>query len=258
MRGVVRAYCPGSTVVHRADARVKIVLLVAYSLALFWVDTPVGMALFAAAAVGALAAARVPGRFVLALLAPVIVLAAFTVAFNAFGSDGAAAAGTFTVEGLGRGVFFAVRMIVLVAGSFAVCLTTTSTALVGGFAQLMRPLRLVRVPIDDVALVLSLALRFIPVIAEELDSVRTAQISRGAHLQTGSLFKRLRAWGSVFVPLFVGLFRRADTLGVALEARCYGASGTCRTSLADAPFSFESAAQLAGGLAAVCAVAAVL
>jgi energy-coupling factor transport system permease protein len=251
MRGAVTTYYPGTTAVHRADARVKIMLLLAYSVALFWVDTPWGMALFAAAAAWALASARVPAGAVFKLLSPVIVLAAFTVVFNAFGSDGATA-GAFTIAGLWRGVFYAARMLVLVAASFAVCLTTTSTALVNGFSQLMHPLRHVRVPVDDVALVLSLALRFIPVIAEELVAVRDAQLSRGAHLQDGRLFARLRAWGSVFVPLFVGLFRRADVLGVALEARCYGANGGRPTALDDASFSAGAAAQLACGLALVC------
>ena len=119
-------------------------------------------------------------------------------------------------------------MIALVAASFIVCLTTTSTELLSAFARLIRPLRRLRVPVDDIALTLSLAIRFIPVIAEEFNQVRTAQIARGATARGVTFSRKLKIWGAAFSAVFVGLFRRADALAIAMDARCYGMKTTRR------------------------------
>ena len=283
MRINVSSYIPGTSPIHACDARVKIVLLAMYSVTLFLVDTWSGLvlcgALFAAAAVSS----RIPLRRFFALLAPVYVLAAFAVVFNGFAFDVGQAApgaapplmgqepglfgslppvvlvGSFGLvpAGLARGCFFAVRIVLLVTASLVVTYTTTSTALTDALADFLRPLRRLRVPVDDIAMVFSLALRFIPVTAEEFGRVHDAQQARGASFSEGGLWGRLRAWQTVLIPLFVGLFRRADALAVAMDARCYGAQPH-RTSLHDRRLAGRSLAVLAAGLALCIAVAVLL
>ena len=210
------AYHAGTSIVHRADARVKIGLLLAYSIGIFLVRSWWGMGAFALVAVLAIAVARLPLKRVLVPLTPVIVMAAFAVLF--------AFAASPDWAGLSSGLFVAVRMIVLVAASFAVCFTTPSTDLLAAFAWFIGPLRRIRVPVDDIAFTLSLALRFIPVIAEEFQQVRLAQRARGAKLDSLSFWRRLVVWGAAFSAVFVGLFRHADALATAMDARCYGCS----------------------------------
>ena len=208
-------YVEGDTLVHRCDARVKIVCLLAYSIGIFFARSWWGMAMFVGVVVLLAAIARIPLSRLLLPLVPVIVLAAFALLF-AFVADP-------TLQGFLAGLFVAIRMIALVAASFIVCLTTTSTDLLAAFTRLIGPLRHIRVPVDDVAITLSLALRFIPVIAEEFTSVRAAQIARGASMQGVPFTRKLQIWGAAFSAVFVGLFRRADALATAMDSRCYGA-----------------------------------
>ena len=139
--------------------------------------------------------------------------------------------------------------------SLTVTYTTTSTELTDALGFFLRPLKRLGVPTDDIAMVFSLALRFIPVTAEEFGRVHDAQWARGASFAEGSLWERLRAWQTVLIPLFVGLFRRADSLAVAMDARCYGAPDVERTSLAPRAFSGRSGLVLAVGLLACVALA---
>lgn len=208
-------YIAGDSPVHRCDARLKIALLFAYSIALFAVGSWWGMGACALLLAGVIAISHLPLGTLNRMLVPVYVMAAFTVLFNAMGTPG--------LEGLERGLFFAVRMVLLVAASFAVCLTTTSSALLEAFCFIIGPLRRFRVPVDDIALTLALSLRFIPVIEQEFLQIRAAQISRGGQ-SAGTLYRRLQIWGSAFSALFIGLFRHADALARAMDARCYGAS----------------------------------
>ena len=280
MRIDVSSYIPGSSPVHACDARVKIVLLAAYSVTLFLVGTWTGLALCALVFVAVAALSGVPVRRFFALLVPVYVIAGFAVLFNGFALDvsqaapgavptvlgdsfpGAfaslppvALAGSFgfVPAGFARGCFFAARIVLLVVASLVVTYTTTSTALTDALADFLRPLRRLRVPVDDIAMVFSLALRFIPVTAEEFGRVHDAQQARGAAFAEGSLWQRLRAWQTVLIPLFVGLFRRADALAAAMDARCYGAEAG-RTSLRDRRLTGGSVAVLVVGLAACVAI----
>ena len=238
MRIDVSTYIPGTSPVHRCDARVKLVLLFAYSITLFLVDAWWGLAVCAGALAVALAASRIPPARCLALGIPVYALAGFTAVFAAVGP-----------VGLERGCFYAARIVLLVLGSFVITFTTTSTQLTDALRGLMRPLGALRVPVGDVATALALALRFIPVTAGELARVHDAQLARGATLDAGTLRERLGAWRSVLIPLFVGLFRRADALAVAMEARCYGAPGTRRTALSRPGMGAANVATLVAGLA---------
>ena len=197
------------------DARAKIICLLAYTIGIFFVDNWWALATFALAAFAVLAAARIRPRDVHRLLVPVYVLAGFSALFNFIASPG--------WEGASMGLFFAVRMIALVAASFAVCLTTPPTDLVNTFAWFISPLRRLKAPVDDIAFTLGLALRFIPLVEREFSQIRIAQAARGG-LQTGSARRDLRNWANAFGVLFVVLFRHADTIADAMDARCYGAS----------------------------------
>ncbi len=280
----VNTYLPGSSPVHACDARAKIVLLAAYSVTLFLVDTWLGLCLCALAFAVVLGLSGIPPRRVFGIVAPVYVLVMLTVAFNAFSLDveqaavsgmaGAPNVGAdlpsplsslppvaligsfgFVPVGFARGCFFAVRILLLVFASLVVSFTSTSTELADALAGFLSPLRRLRVPVDDIATVFSLALRFIPVTAGEFCRARDAQWARGAAFGEGSLGQRLRAWQTVFIPLFVSLFRRADALARAMDARCYGAPGVQRTSLSVKPFAVRSVLVLAVGLLLCVAVA---
>ena len=219
MRFQTTLYIPASTPVHACDARVKIVLLFAFTIALLFVESWCGMAVCVAVTFALAAIAQLPPKRLVLLMLPVAFLALFAFAFNVASS---VSAGAGAASGIFAGGMVAIRMLLLVLVSFIVCFTSTSTELVDGFASLLRPLRRLRIPVDDGVLVLSMSIRFIPMIAEEYLRIRNAQASRGAPYDVGSLLGRLKAHASVFIPLFVGLFRRADSIALAMDARCYG------------------------------------
>ncbi len=265
----------------KLDSRVKIVLLAAYSVAVFLIESWVGMALCVLALACALVAGRVKPRALAAPLVPVGVLACMTILFGALRAasspagapvpllpwyqlfpDAAAEAAlicgpvVLSLSGALTGLFLATRIVALALASFAVCFTTPSTELVFGFSSLLSPLRALHVPVDDIATVLSLALRFIPQMADDFQDIRTCQIARGAPLDVGGAFERIRAYGAVFAPFFVRLYRHADAVAVAMAARCYGAAK--RTALPQATSKGLSVAVLVCGLAALAALAVAL
>lgn len=227
-------YVPGDSPVHRLEPRAKLGLTAAFTIALFLVDSWAGMAIAAGAVVGALALSRVPPRIVVRGLSAVSFILAFTVIANALRWNDSTAAlvtvGPLTVstEGLSQGLFFAVRIVLLVLGTSLVTLTTSPVAITDALAALMRPLERVRFPAADVAMMLSVALRFIPTTAEEAEKVIVAQAARGARFSEGGPVSRARAYVPVLVPLFVNLFRRADDLAIAMESRCYRGAGRTR------------------------------
>ena len=230
---------------YRLDPRVKIILLAAVSVALFAVETGAGMALLAAVLLALCAAGRIPvGRFAKAL-APVLPFAVLAVLFGAVSWQGGPA---LSAEGLAGGLLVGVRIMLLFAFSLVVSLTSTSTQQVAALAALMKPLRALHVPVDDAATTLSLALRFIPLMAQQLETVRQAQAARGACVYHGPLAARLKANAQCFVPLFVGMFRRADRMAAAMDARCYGL-GESRGSLHTLRMAAGDWAALACGLA---------
>lgn len=224
---------------HRCDARSKIILLLVYSVSLFFIDTWEGMLAAAALLALVIATSRLPLAKVFGIAVPVYVIAGFTVLANAFLFEYGSFA--FRLEGLERGLFFAMRILLLVWASLVVCYTSASTQLTDALAGFMEPLRRFHVPVDDIAMVFSIALRFIPVTADEYLRVRDAQWSRGAPFSDGPVLARVRAHISILIPLFVGLFRRADDLALAMDARCYGMPGVTRTRLSDDAFRCKDA-----------------
>ena len=227
-------YIPGTTVLPTCDARVKVILLFAYTAAVFLVDTWPGMGLMVALFVFSVFAGHLSLGRLLAWGAPVYAMAALTVVFGSINAQ----------VGFALGCYYGLRMILLVLASFVVVLTTTSTQLTDALRSFIRPLGVFRFPVDDVAMVFSMAIRFIPLLAQELCLVHDAQQSRGAPFAEGSLMRRVSAWPPVFIPLLVGLFRRADKLSVAMDARCYGAPGNRRASLRENAFKPSDAITL--------------
>lgn len=205
----------GDSPVHRCDARMKLLLLVAYSALIVFMDTWTTMAPMALVPAALALWAHLPVRSMLFSLLPVVVLGAFAAAF--------AIAADPTVHGVSVGLLLAVRMVALVAASLVVCLSTSSTDLLRAFAFFIAPLRIFHVPVDDIAFTLALALRFIPLISEEFMAVRRAQQSRAGDMAGLSFQGRLRMVGNAFVAVLVGLFRHADNVAIAMDARCYGA-----------------------------------
>lgn len=230
-RLVIGQFVPGDTLIHRLDPRVKILIAAVYMVVLFVSGSWTALALLGAAAAAVTAAARTPVRSLLRGLAPLAWVIPFTVVANAL------APGTnelvvgwvsFSVEGLMHGLFLASRIVLLIMATSVVTLTTSPVSLSDAAAGMMRPLQHIRVPVDDIAMMLSIALRFIPVIAEEADQVVTAQTARGARFGEGGPVARAKAWGPVLVPLFVRMFRRAEDLAWAMESRCYSGRGRTR------------------------------
>ena len=216
--GVTRfgmTYIAGSTPVHRCDARLKIGLLFAYSLAIFALSGWWGLGALVVVLAVVFAVSKLPLGLMSHSLVPVYWLAAFSLLFNVIQEPG--------IGGLLTGLYFAVRMVALVAASFVVCFTTTSSELLQAFSWIIGPLRRFHVPVDDISFTLALSLRFIPVIEQEFERIRMAQKARGAGGRE-PLSRKLEVWGMAFAALFVGLFRHADNLANAMDARCYGAT----------------------------------
>lgn len=254
-------FVPGDSPVHRLDARVKLALAAAYTVVLFASRGWSGLGVCAVFAVAAIVLSGVPWRLALRGLRPIALLLVFTLLVNALvwrpvtalvrvGPLGVSAAG------LATGLYFVVRILLLVLGTSMLTLTTSPIALTDAMSSLMRPLARVRVPVDDVAMMFSIALRFIPTTAEEAEKIVVAQTARGARFDEGGPVKRARAWLPVLVPLFVNLFRRADDLAIAMESRCYTGSG--RTRLAEPRMRISDWVTLALGVTLAAAAAILL
>jgi energy-coupling factor transport system permease protein len=228
------AYAPGDSPLHRLEPRIKLGIAALFVVLIFTVEGVAGLALCAAVVALGISLSAVPARLVLRGLRPVVLLLAFTLFANAltFGevTDALFTVGPLSVSasGLARGAFFVGRIVLLVAGTSLVTLTTSPVELTDAISRLLGPLERVRFPATDVAMMFSIALRFIPTTAEEAERIIVAQTARGARFKEGGLVARAKAYVPVLVPLFVALFRRADDLAVAMEARCYRGAGRTR------------------------------
>ena len=216
------AYQPTGSVVHAVDARVKLLVLILFSIVALCVPSWIGVGACAAILLAVMLASRVPLRTYARTLLPAAAILVFIWICNSI---------PFEAERSMHALSYVVRISLVIVASFVITFTTTSTQLTDALASILRPLRALRVPVDDVAFTLSLALRFIPLVFEQLGRTKLAQTSRGAQFNTGSLWRRLKTWMVVLIPLFVGFFRRANTVAEAMDARCYGAAR--RTSLND-------------------------
>ena len=229
-------YVRGDSPVHRLDARTKIVVTAAFTVALFTVQTWLGLGACRGVRRSlAIALSRVSARSVVTRgLRPIAWLLAFTIVINALlpaqrGRGARCRSGSSAVDARGaspRAVLRRCGSCCSCSGTSLVTLTTSPVALTDGLAQLMRPLARLRFPVDDAAMMMSIALRFMPTTAEEAERIVVAQTARGARFDRGGPVARARAWMPVLVPLFVRLFRRADDLAVAMESRCYRGAGS--------------------------------
>ncbi len=249
MNYLLSTYCPGDSRVHAFDPRLKLLLLVAFSVVSFVTSTWLGIGALFLILVGAVAISKLPVGRIALLCVPLLVILLIIWLCNAFVFEARGVTATQNVQtfqnmpfgivamapnialvgslsfspvGAMTGLFYVARIVLMFVASFIVVLSTTSNELVRALSSLLSPLRIVRVPVDDVAMVFSLALRFIPLIAGEANSVMLAQKSRGASFGQGNMLRRITAWFPVLIPLFVGLFRRAEAVSVVMDARCYG------------------------------------
>ena len=218
-------YFPGSTVVHRLDPRTKLLMVVLYIVALFLAKWWVSYGLMLAFLVTAVVLSRIRPKALFRGLKPLLIIIIFTALINLFYSDGQVLVQFWifriTREGILQAVFLVLRIMMLVMGTFLLTYTTSPIALTDGLESLLSPLKKIRFPVHELAMMMSIALRFIPTLIEETDKIISAQKARGADFETGNLFRRAKALVPILVPLFVSAFRRADELATAMECRCY-------------------------------------
>ena len=221
-----RYYNRTKSVLHRLDPRVKLVGTLLYLISLFLFNSIPGYVMTTLFLIIIIKMSRVPFSFIVRGLKPVIMLLMITVLFNLFLTrDGAvlfhAWIFTITEGGLRTAVYMAIRLIYLIIGSSLMTFTTTPNELTDGIEELLGPLNKIHVPVHEIAMMMSIALRFIPILIEETDKIMKAQIARGADFESGNIFKRAKAMVPLLVPLFISAFRRANDLAMAMEARCY-------------------------------------
>lgn len=219
-------YYPAESRIHRLDPRVKIICTLLFLVSLFIQNNLAGYAAATLFLGIVIHMSKVPLKYIVKGLKPVVILLLFTVAMNLFLTRGGETLVhfwifTITENGLRISVFMAVRLMYLVAGSSIMTFTTTPNSLTDGIEKLLHPLNKIHVPVHEVAMMMSIALRFIPILLEETDKIMKAQTARGADFESGNLIQRAKAMIPILVPLFVSAFRRANDLAMAMEARCY-------------------------------------
>ena len=253
-------YFPGDSLVHRLDPRTKLIWLVGYIVALFLANNVFSYALMCCVLALESALARIRARTLFSGLKPLLFIVAFTALVNLFYGTGEPLAQFWvfriTANGIRTAVFMVLRIVLLVCGSFLLTYTTSPLQLTDALERLLGPLKKLHVPVGELAMMMSIALRFIPTLIEETDKIMSAQKARGATFDTGKLTERARALVPLLVPLFVSAFRRADELATAMECRCYS-PGAGRTRMKQLVFARRDLLCLIV-LAVVIAAAAVL
>lgn len=222
-------YYPTNSFVHKMDARVKILLMVAYIVAIFFIKGYFGYAITALLILSLSLISKVPFTKILKSVKRIVLILVITAALNLFFvKEGNVIVNWWIIRitdyGLNYAIMMALRLVFLVIGTTFLTLTTTPTALTDGIESLLKPLKYIKIPVHDIAVIMSIALRFIPTLMEETTKIMNAQKARGATFDTGRLYQRAKALLPVLIPLFVNAFRRADELALALDARCYNAT----------------------------------
>ncbi len=222
-------YYPVDSPVHRADPRTKLLFLIAYIVALFLADTFYGLALCFIVLLCAVLFSRVPLGSVIRSVKGVIFLLVFTSVLNVFFHSGEHLLFEYGIihiylEGVLFALFLMLRLTFLVMGSSVLTLTTTPVSLTDGLESLLKPLKYIKFPVHELALIMSIALRFIPTLIDETNRIISAQKARGADFESGNIIKRVKAIIPILIPLLISAFRRAEELGDAMDARCYSSS----------------------------------
>ena len=218
-------YYQTESAVHRLDPRVKLIATIMFIISLFLVDNFWGYLTAGLFLAFSIRLSHVPFKFMVKGMKAILFLLIFTVIFNLFLTPGQPLVSiwrlTITREGLETAVKMAVRLSFLIIGSSVMTLTTTPNNLTDGMESLMKPLRRLHVPVHEIAMMMSIALRFIPILLEETDKIMKAQMARGADFESGNLIQKAKSLVPLLVPLFISAFRRASDLAMAMEARCY-------------------------------------
>lgn len=218
-------YYQTDSVIHRLDPRVKLTATFVFIISLFLVKNVWGYLIALCFLAGVIRLSKVPFKFMIKGMKAIVFLLLLTVVFNLFLTPGTPLIQiwklTITKEGLRTAVMMAVRLTFLIIGSSVMTLTTTPNNLTDGLESLMKPLNKIKVPVHEIAMMMSIALRFIPILLEETDKIMKAQIARGADFENGNIIKKAKAMVPLLVPLFISAFRRANDLAMAMEARCY-------------------------------------
>ena len=245
-------YFPGDTPVHRLDPRTKLILVVVYIAALFTAEGWLSYVVTTAFLVGAVALSRIRPKALFTGLRPLLFIVAFTGLLNLFYTSGEVLVSfwifSITREGIRSAIAMVLRIVMLVSGTFLLTYTTSPIDLTDGLERLLSPLKRLRLPVHELAMMMSIALRFIPTLIEETNKIISAQKARGADFETGSLLHRAKALIPILIPLFIGAFRRADELASAMECRCYhGGEGRTRLKVLQMKKG-DAAALILGGL----------
>ena len=227
-------FFPGDSLLHRMDPRMKLVLTFGYIVAVFVPQNWVGLGIAIAFLFVSVALSRLPVKLIWKSVKPILPLIIFTSFINIFYVKGEVVLVDWwiihiTLQGVINSVFIAIRILCLIAGSSLLTYTTSPTSLTDALERLMKPLKALHVNVHELAMMMSIALRFIPTLIEETDKIMSAQKARGADMESGSLLQRVRALIPILIPLFVSSFRRAYELAMAMECRCYrGGEGRTR------------------------------
>ena len=229
-------FFPGNSVIHRLDPRTKLVLLVAYIVALFVASGWVSYAVCFAFLVLSIAISHIPLKSIFRGMKPLVFILLFTGVLNIFFTPGTPIWSwgflCITWEGLAQAAKMVGRILMLITATFLLTYTTSPISLTDGLESLLGPLKHIKVPVHELSMMMCIALRFIPTLIEETDKIMSAQKARGADFETGNLIQKVKALIPILVPLFISAFRRADELATAMECRCYqGGDGRTKMKL---------------------------
>ena len=253
-------YLPGDSFLHRMDPRVKMVLLFFFLLLIFFVENAAGFLALSVAVALLMVFSEGPLGMQLRSIRPILWIVLFTFGVHLFMTPGTEVFRIgplgVTWEGIARGSYISLRLVLLILLSTLLTLTTSPLRLTDGLEALLSPLRRFRVPVHELSMMMTIALRFVPTLLEELDRIMKAQKARGADFERGNIMQRLRAVVPVLVPLFLSAFRRADELALAMEARCYrgGEGRTQMKELRMERLDYAAIAVFVLGAAGICAV----
>ena len=218
-------YFPGNTIIHRLDPRIKIIITALFIASLFFINSFIPYIFILGFILTVVNISKVPLKFILKGIRPLLFIILITFTINVFMTKGEVLFEikplTVTVEGLYLAVFMALRLVFLVIGTSLLTLTTSPIALTDGIEKLLSPFKKIGLPAHELAMMMTIALRFIPTLLEETDKIMKAQMARGADFESGNIVSRAKSLVPLLVPLFISAFRRADELAMAMEARCY-------------------------------------
>lgn len=227
-------YFPGETLVHRLDPRIKIIIVGLFITSLFFIDSFFPYGFIIAFILGVVYISKIPLKFILKGLRPLFFIIFVTFLINVLMTKGQVLFQlgplVVTKEGIYQATFMALRLIFLITGTSLLTLTTSPIALTDGIEKLLSPFKKIGLPAHELAMMMTIALRFIPTLLEETDKIMKAQMARGADFESGNILNRAKNLVPLLVPLFINAFRRADELATAMEARCYR-GGDNRTRL---------------------------